>query len=272
MKHRILKIAAIVTAMIVLFFGLGLAFLPLPGTVPVLMYHFIGSAQDARQEKNFVSRESFSGQMDFLKNLGFRVISMDEFYEIYTGRRKPRGKEIVITFDDGNTSFEKEAFPVLKAHGFPATIFLVSESVRAETNGSMSAATVKALLQSGLVTVGGHTATHPSLISMEEKQIRRELFESKWGFEEMLARPIQYVAYPLGDVDPRVVEVARDAGYRLGFSTAYKKLEKTGEGPYAITRIKVTRTADNPVVFWVEVSGLYEGFKRWRFKFKKLFA
>ena len=46
--------------------GLAFAIMPIPGTIPVLMYHFIGTKADASREGNYVSKESFERQMGFL--------------------------------------------------------------------------------------------------------------------------------------------------------------------------------------------------------------
>ena len=64
---------------------------PLPGTIPVLMYHFIDTPERSAVEKNVVSLESFKKQMDFLARFGYRVISLDDYYAIRKGEKKPLG-------------------------------------------------------------------------------------------------------------------------------------------------------------------------------------
>ena len=234
---------------------------PLPGHIPVLMYHFIGTGEDALREKNFVSRDSFAQQMAFLHLFGYRVISMDDYDAIKTGKRKPRGRELLITFDDGNYTFEKEAFPILARYRFPVTLFVVSESVKRQLHGSMPADTLKRLLATGWIAASSHSKTHPFLSSMTEEQMKKELEESKKDLEEMLGVPIRYFAYPSGDLDERVIGFVQKAGYRLAFTTSHKQLKKIREGPYALTRIKITRSSDNPLIFWFMVSGIYHGAK-----------
>ena len=244
--------------------------LPLPGTVPVLMYHFIDTPERAREEKNVVSRGSFAFQMAFLRFFGYHVISLNEFYEIETGQRKPRGRELVLTFDDGNYTFETNAYPILAKYSFPVTLFVVSESVKQETNGSLSAPSLKKLLGTGWIAAESHSKTHPSLSTMTEDQIKEELVGSKEDLEELLGTPIRYLSYPNGDLDERVVKIAQEAGYRLAFTTASKKLKGLPEGPMTLARVKISRSSDNPFVFWLKVSGLYHVFKRERYRFKNL--
>jgi peptidoglycan/xylan/chitin deacetylase (PgdA/CDA1 family) len=260
--NKIFRLFAALLIVFLFVFGILFAILPLPGTVPILMYHFIGTDQDAANEKNYVSRESFARHMDFLHRFGYRVITMEEFYDIYTGKRKPQGRELVITFDDGNPSFEKEGFPILKKYALPATLFLISESIKQGLDSSMSERTIKQMKPSGLITIASHTKTHPSLPTMSEDQIREELIGSKRDLEKLFGIPIQYIAYPFGDLDARVIKIAEEAGYRLGFTTSYKKLKQNSEGPWSITRIKISRTSDSLFLYWAKISGIYQLFKR----------
>ena len=237
------------------------AVLPLPGTVPVLMYHFLGSQKDAQASKNFITEKSFSRQMDFLHRFGYRVISLEEYYEIRKGARKPRGREIVLTFDDGNETFPTTAYPILKKHRFPVTLFLVSESVKRGINGSMVEQAIKELLSNSWISIASHTRTHPFLSQMSEDQIHEELFGSKADLQKMFGRPIGDLSYPSGDFDRRVMEIAKTAGYRMAFTTSVKKLKGIPEGDYAILRQKISRTSDNLFIFWFNINGIYQLYK-----------
>lgn len=251
-------------------FGTAFAVLPLPGDVPVLMYHFAGTEEDARESKNYVSEKSFARQMAFLKIFGYRIISLDDYYAIRSGKRAGRGREILLTFDDGDLAFEKKFYPVLRQYGFPAAIFVVSESMKRNLPGSMSAETVKGLLEQGLVSVGSHSSTHPFLSKMTEDQIRPELLSSREDLEEMLGVPVQDFAYPYGDYDQRVAQIVEESGYRLAFTTSHKKLTGARPGNYDITRTKITRSSDHFLIFWVKISGLYGFFKGVRHEIKSI--
>lgn len=247
--------------------ALAFAVLPLPGMLPILMYHFIGTEEDAAREKNFVTLESFKRQIEFLHRFGYRVISLDDYYEILTGRRKPRGREILLTFDDGNDSFLRDAFPVLARYEYPVALFLVSESMKKGINTAMPIKDIKQLMAYPWITVAAHTRTHPTLTALSETRMEDEIAGSKKDLEAMLGIPIHYFAYPYGEFDERVIEVTKKAGYRLAFTTSYKKFKTVQDGPYAVTRNKISRTSDNLLVFWFKLSGLYRIYKKQRRKF-----
>ena len=266
---RFLKITSCVLLAGAVLGAAAFAVLPLPGTVPVLMYHFVGSDEDAVQSNLFVSRESFSKQMAFLHDWRFHVLIMDEYDAILAGRRKPRGREVVITFDDGNYTFHDNAYPILRKHAFPSTIFVVSENVKTGNDGSMMADTIRNLLSENLVLAGSHSKTHPLLSRMTDEQIREELAGSKADLETLLGTPIEDFAYPSGDVDRRVIRLAQETGYRLAFGTSYKRMHGLVGGRHALTRIKITRSSDNPLIFWFEISGIYQILKAQREIFKQ---
>lgn len=264
MRNKLFLKLSYFTLGAVFFAGLCFYVFPLPGNTPVLMYHFVGSKADADWSKNYVSRESFEVQMKFLERFGYRVISLDEYYQALNGARRPHSREVLLTFDDGNMTFESDAFPVLKRHKFPATIFLVSENLKTGNAGSMTTDDVRPMLSSGLITIGSHSKTHPLLSKIEPDKILDELVGSKSDLEAMFGVPVYYLAYPGGDVNAKILELTREAGYRLAFTTAGKKVKGLPEGAYTLPRIKISRSADNLFVFWVKISGLYEYFKRLR--------
>lgn len=261
---------------LVLFMAVASKTLPPRGVIPVLAYHSIGTREDAKELKNFVSRQSFTYQMAFLYYFGFRVISLSEYEQILLGQKKPLGREVVITFDDANQTFEQEAFPILKQYAFPAALFVVSESMKRQINGSLSFEAMEDLLKSGLITLGSGSRTHAMIPSLTKKKLRSEVNGSKADLEKIFRTPVHYFAYPNGDLDVQSISVIKDAGYHLAFTTSHHKLNGVQETPFSITRLQMSRSSDNPLVFWVKVTGLYqihkekwEKFKTWFMSFRR---
>jgi len=268
MKHAILRFGFISAAVLFVVFVIAFVTLPLPGHVPLLMYHFIDTHERAENEKNVVSEQSFERQMLFLKKFRYHVISLDDYYEIKMGLRQPRGREVVITFDDGNYTFHDKAFPILSRFGFPVSVFVVSENIRQRLHGSMTKETIVDLLQSGQVTLGSHTRTHALLSTLDENALIDEIQGSKQAIESMFSIPVHYFAYPSGGFNDQVINIVRDAGYRLAFTTTQKKLGDLGNNPFTLTRVKISKTSDSPFGFWVKISGIYDAVKRLRHQFK----
>jgi peptidoglycan/xylan/chitin deacetylase (PgdA/CDA1 family) len=88
----------------------------------VLNYHRMGDPNASPYDRDVFSarQDAFNGQVAFLKR-SFEVISPAD---IPAARAKDRGRFVMITFDDGYRDNYDLAFPVLRAHGVPATFFI----------------------------------------------------------------------------------------------------------------------------------------------------
>lgn len=74
----------------------------------------------------FMRAETFARRMAILDRMGLPVISLDEAVDKLKADLI-RNCEVVITFDDGWASNLSIAYPILKSHRFPATIYITTE-------------------------------------------------------------------------------------------------------------------------------------------------
>jgi peptidoglycan/xylan/chitin deacetylase (PgdA/CDA1 family) len=91
-----------------------------------------------------------------------------------------------------------------------------------------------------LITIGGHSASHRSMASLPESEMRAELVDNKAFLETLLQAPVHHMAYPYGGKDqcgPREAAAARDAGYRSAIAVRHGKLTaQTVDDPYLLPR------------------------------------
>jgi peptidoglycan/xylan/chitin deacetylase (PgdA/CDA1 family) len=78
---------------------------------------------------------------------------------------------------------------------------------------------MRAMLQSGCISLGSHSMSHARLPLENDAVIEAELDGSRDVIHEWTGEPPRTLAYPNGDYDARVVEAARRAGYRAAFTT-----------------------------------------------------
>lgn len=76
---------------------------------------------------------------------------------------------------------------------------------------------VRELVERGF-DVGFHTLRHDRLPGLDDRALVRAMTEGREGLEHAAARPLTTIAYPHGKVDGRVARVAREAGFRIGFT------------------------------------------------------
>ena len=188
--------------------------------VPILCYHNLGEQAKGRL---VLAVAKFQEQMRYLKDNGYRVISLLDFVEwTKLGRQLPQ-RSVVLTFDDGYRSFKQYAYPLLKELGFTATLFVYTDYVGAGKN-ALTWQDLRELQTEGF-DVEGHSKTHGDLRrsagEAEAQHLRRlqvELAQPQELFERNLGRRSTIIAYPYGSWDEAVLAKAGEAGYVAGFS------------------------------------------------------
>jgi D-aspartate ligase len=99
----------------------------------ILVYHAIGKP-NCMEPSLYVSEERFEKQVTYLVG-HYRVLSLQAAVDLMERGDPLPDKNVVLTFDDGYRDNYEKAFPVLKKHGCPATIFVATESL--ETGESL---------------------------------------------------------------------------------------------------------------------------------------
>ncbi len=191
----------------------------------VLCYHALSPTWPADLS---VRPELFAQQLERLARAGYRGVTFSEAV-----RRQARDKEVAVTFDDAFASVATYARPVLDELGWPATIFAVTDFAAAgrpvhwqgvdrwvggphdAERATLDWDRLRHLRDAGW-EVGSHTVTHPHLTQLDDAQLDNELNGSRQAVQDAIGRPCESIAYPYGDVDPRVIEAAGRAGYLTG--------------------------------------------------------
>lgn len=79
----------------------------------------------------FMSRETFARRMEWIQSRGFAVLRLDDAMRLLDTRSLPRGP-MVITFDDGWSGSFQFMLPVIRQHGFPATLYVATRPLEQE--------------------------------------------------------------------------------------------------------------------------------------------
>lgn len=100
----------------------------LRGKVAILMYHRVVSREELSrhyiQPGMYVATSTFERHLAFLKN-HFEILPMSDLLSMWDEQRwDPKQRYCVVTFDDGWLDNYLYAFPLLRQHAVPATVFL----------------------------------------------------------------------------------------------------------------------------------------------------
>jgi peptidoglycan/xylan/chitin deacetylase (PgdA/CDA1 family) len=189
----------------------------------VLMYHQVDQIPPAtRYASNYVTPKRFVEQVDALLGWGYTPITFDEWIGYRNGAASLPRWPLIITFDDGYTCFERNAWPVLQARGIRPWMFLVAGEVggtnRWDAEGVpqplLDAPRIRALQGEG-VRFGAHGLRHVPLGRVPVTVAKQELAESRSILEDVLGEPVTTFAYPYSNQNRAVRELARETGYTI---------------------------------------------------------
>jgi len=99
------------------------------GIGQILMLHRVvaeeGQVRIHNHQSLEISPEQFESTLNFYRNKGYRFVSMDQVYEILKSGKTSR-PFVAITFDDGYRDNYTTAYPILKKHRIPFTIYITN--------------------------------------------------------------------------------------------------------------------------------------------------
>lgn len=190
---------------------------------PVLAYHKVGTVELGG---TWCTRGRFRRHLDALAGAGWTALDARAFAAAL-GLSPPR-RAYLLTFDDAFESFAMHAWPELRRRGLPVLLFVPTAWVGRRSSWDLPLpgrrvahldwAALRALAREG-VAMGSHGATHRDLRRLDDRELERELGDSRRALEDAIALPVDTLAYPYGRHDARVRAAASAAGYRLGFGT-----------------------------------------------------
>jgi peptidoglycan/xylan/chitin deacetylase (PgdA/CDA1 family) len=99
-------------------------------------------------------------------------------------------------------------------------------------------------MSAGGIEFGSHCVTHPIMSALDDETLHFELAHSRATIQAETGQRAEVIAYPVGReyaFDQRVAPLARDCGYRLGFSYVAGVNLLGAMDPFAIKRIEVER-------------------------------
>lgn len=193
-----------------------LAVFPLRAAV-VLQYHHVSESTPASTS---VTPGRFAEHLAYLQQQGLEVIPLEQLVETLRVGRPLPDRAVAITFDDGYSSVYDEAFPRLAERGWPFTVFINTEPHDHGRPGFMSWDQLREISRRG-GTIANHTISHPYLLDHEpgenesawRSRVAAEITGAQQRIEQEIGTAPRLLAYPYGEYDRAVLELAAGLGY-----------------------------------------------------------
>jgi len=172
----------------------------------ILYYHRIVKKEEASNVKDInmcADIDSFDAQMDFLSKYYTPISEQEIIKAINTGRSIKYS--VWITFDDGYKDNYANAYPILKKYNIPATFFVATGYTNKTSKASldcgepnfMSWEELKEISRNNM-SIGTHTVSHRILSGLSDKELEKEILDSKNEIEQRLGIKAISFAYPRG--------------------------------------------------------------------------
>jgi peptidoglycan/xylan/chitin deacetylase (PgdA/CDA1 family) len=185
----------------------------------VFVYHRFN---DSRYPSTNITTEAFKDHLEALKVEHFTVLTLGDVVDrMRAGESLPQ-RCAVISVDDGYLSFLTDGWPLLKQYGYPATLFVSTDTVGGSDFMDWRDLL---LLQKEGVEIGNHSASHAYLLdrfpaeneSEWRSRVTEDLVRSQTLFQRHLGTSPRLFAYPYGEFTTELTGLIREVGFVAAF-------------------------------------------------------
>ena len=146
-----------------------------------LMYHRF---EENKYPSTNIRMNDFLQHIKIIEDSNMIFINPKNFEEELKNNKNQR--KILLTIDDGFSSFYNNAWPILKNKKIPFILFVSTREVGA--HGYMTWDQIREISKENFVEIGNHSHTHEYLVDEKIEIIRSDIEKSKSIFKKELGK------------------------------------------------------------------------------------
>ncbi|WP_114569936.1 polysaccharide deacetylase family protein [Exiguobacterium flavidum] len=209
-----------------------------------------------------VYTDEFEQQIKAMKDRGVKFVSESELEDHRKTGTFP-DRCVWLSFDDGDETLVKNAYPVLRENDVPFSVFLIAGHVGAEDFQNMRLAgwaELREMQESGLVTFGSHTfdmhyLKEDKAVFLDEEGAEKfaaDLERSRTVMKrELGAAPLSF-AYPFGNADAKTTQIVEQTGFKTAFILNPSAITQETNAFYQNRVLVDSETFTRTVLPWIE--------------------
>ncbi len=174
------------------------------------MYHRF---EENKYPSTNIRMNEFKKHIKLIKENDINFVNPSNFEDELLNNKDQR--KVLLTIDDGYSSFYNNAWPVLEEFKIPFILFISTREVGKK--GYMSWEEIRKIDEYDFVEIGNHSHTHDYLIDFSNDKIKNDLEESISIFKKELGKNSNFFSYPFGEYSANFKDIVKNLGFKYAF-------------------------------------------------------
>ena len=185
-----------------------------------LMYHRF---EENKYPSTNIRIDDFKKHIKILQENNIQFINPKNFENEIKNNKKQR--KILLTIDDGFSSFYQNAWPLLKKEKIPFILFVSTKEVGAFNY--MTWDQIKEISKEDFVEIGNHSHTHEYLVDESRDLILDDIQKSISIFKDQLGKNSDFFSYPFGEYSLEFKKLIKTLGFKYAFGQHSGVIDET---------------------------------------------
>ena len=184
------------------------------------MYHRF---EENKYPSTNIRLKDFKEHIKIIEESEINFVNPKNFEEEIKNNKTKR--KILLTIDDGFSSFYDNAWPILKKKKIPFILFISTREVGAYNY--MTWDQIRELNKESFVEIGNHSHTHEYLVDESNELIKNDISKSISLFKKNLGKNSDFFSYPFGEYSNDFKKIIKDFGFKYAFGQHSGVMDET---------------------------------------------
>ncbi|MAJ85639.1 MAG: polysaccharide deacetylase [Candidatus Pelagibacter sp.] len=184
------------------------------------MYHRF---EENKYPSTNIRMSQFLSHISFIEDNNLKFINPKKFLEEIKNNKEQR--KVLLTIDDGFSSFYISAWPILKKKKIPFILFISTREVG--KNGYMTWDQIREIQSYKFTEIGNHSHSHEYLIDFDNVNIRKDIETSIKLFKKELGQNSDFFSYPFGEYSIQLKNIIIDFDFKFALGQHSGVIDET---------------------------------------------
>ncbi|MDY0122465.1 MAG: polysaccharide deacetylase family protein, partial [Sulfurimonas sp.] len=179
----------------------------------VFVYHRFG---ESKYPSTNIKLAQFQEQLDYLESHNYNVVKLSTIIEHIKAKKTLPPKSVALTMDDAYYSVYTNAYPMLKAKGYPFSVFVNTNPIDNRSKNYVTWDQMREMQENG-AEFFNHSLRHDYLLTMQKEtqeqakeRITKDILQAQKRLDaELGTKTLKVLAYPFGEYDLQTKEILK---------------------------------------------------------------